>query len=56
MMNNVQEVYRGKSAKLAKYKRVEADQLYAKGNFERALMLYTQSVIRAPVAGMYLQL
>ncbi|XP_065226912.1 SET and MYND domain-containing protein 4-like [Planococcus citri] len=49
-LENIQEVYRGKSARLAMQRRQEAEHFFKRGNLEKALLLYTQSVIRAPAA------
>lgn len=51
MMGNVQEVYRGKSAKMSQQRRLEADRLYQDGKTDKALLMYTQSVVKAPTAG-----
>lgn len=51
-LENVQEIYRGKSARLSQQRRQEAEQLYkTKKSLDKSLLMYTQSVIRAPVAG-----
>lgn len=53
-LDNVQEVFRGKSTRLSQQRRQEAEHLYGNKKLEKSLLLYTQSVIRAPVAGKYI--
>ena len=51
MMENVQEIYRGKSGQISESRRLEADHLFATGKADKALLMYTHSIIRAPNAG-----
>lgn len=51
MMDNVCQVYRGKSATVSKQRRLEAEHLYSNGEPDRALLMFTQSVVKAPSAG-----
>ncbi|XP_050298897.1 SET and MYND domain-containing protein 4 [Anthonomus grandis grandis] len=47
-LSNVKEVYRPKDAEFSQKRRLEADELMAQNDFKHALMLYSQSVLRAP--------
>lgn len=51
MAENVREVYRGKSATVSKQRRLEAERLYEMGKTDKALLMFTQSVVKAPSAG-----
>lgn len=51
MSNNVQEIYRGKTAHMSKQQRDEAEHLRKKEKLDKALLLYTQSIIKAPTTG-----
>lgn len=48
VLANVQEIYRRKDVDLALERRVAAEKECARGNHMKALMLYGQSVLRAP--------
>lgn len=50
MMDNVQEIFRTKSAAMSRLRREEAEHLHEAGKLDKALLFFTQSVIRAPVA------
>ena len=51
MMDNVQEIFRAKSARMSNSRRLEAEHLHKIGKIDKALTMYTQSIIRAPAAG-----
>lgn len=48
VLANVQEIYRKKDVDLALEKRVAAEKEHSQGNHMKALMLYGQSILRAP--------
>lgn len=48
VLSNVQEMYRNKSERMSATKKAEADEWLKKGKFDRSLLLYNQSVVRAP--------
>lgn len=50
MMDNVQEIFRTKSAAMSRLRRQEAEHLHKAGKIDKALLLFTQSVVRAPIA------
>lgn len=49
---NVQELYRKKSGKAAMEARLEGDKALKTGDFKKAVMLYSQSIIKAPQKSM----
>ncbi|XP_046669354.1 SET and MYND domain-containing protein 4-like [Homalodisca vitripennis] len=51
VLHNVQEMFRGKAAQLSQLRRVDGDKAARGGKYERALLLFTQSIIRAPGPG-----
>nr|CAD7393228.1 unnamed protein product [Timema cristinae] len=54
-LKHTQEMYRRKSAPVAFQKRMEADRALSSNNPQKALMLYSQSCMRAPGTGEYWQ-
>ncbi|XP_050511368.1 SET and MYND domain-containing protein DDB_G0273589-like isoform X2 [Diabrotica virgifera virgifera] len=48
ILSNVQEIYRKKDATVSQLKRLEAENVLEKGEMSKSLMLYSQSVLRAP--------
>ncbi|XP_030751976.1 SET and MYND domain-containing protein 4-like [Sitophilus oryzae] len=55
-LSNVKEVYREKNASFSQKKRLEADHLLKQKDPRKALMLYCQSVLRAPRTGADVQI
>ncbi|XP_018566121.1 SET and MYND domain-containing protein 4-like isoform X2 [Anoplophora glabripennis] len=53
VLSNVQEIYRRKSAEVSEAKRLEAEKATKEGDLQKALLLYSQSVLRAPKTGLY---
>uniref|UniRef100_A0A6P7EYN5 SET and MYND domain-containing protein 4-like n=1 Tax=Diabrotica virgifera virgifera TaxID=50390 RepID=A0A6P7EYN5_DIAVI len=51
ILSNVQEIYRKKDATVSQLKRLEAENVLEKGEISKSLMLYSQSVLRAPRTG-----
>lgn len=51
LLRNIQKIYREKSAKVARTSRLEGDEALKLGDGKKAVMLYSQSVIRAPSQG-----
>lgn len=51
VLGNVQEIYRRKSAEVSEVKRLEAEKAFKEGDLQRALLLFSQSVLRAPRVG-----
>ncbi|XP_050511359.1 SET and MYND domain-containing protein DDB_G0284059-like isoform X1 [Diabrotica virgifera virgifera] len=51
ILSNVQEIYRKKDATVSQLKRLEAENVLEKGEMSKSLMLYSQSVLRAPRTG-----
>ncbi|KAJ8922977.1 hypothetical protein NQ315_001525 [Exocentrus adspersus] len=54
VLGNVQEIYRRKSAEVSEAKRKEAETAFKNGDTQNALLLYSQSVLRAPKTGVLL--
>lgn len=48
VLANVQEIYRQKNVDLALEKRVVAEKEHSRRNYTKSLMLYGQSILRAP--------
>ncbi|GLV38670.1 SET and MYND domain containing class 4 member 2 [Carabus blaptoides fortunei] len=53
-LSNVQCIYRKKDAKVSRDKRQDAELFMKKGNATKALVLYCQSILRAPAKGVEL--
>lgn len=51
VLKNIKKIYREKSAKAARQSRLEGDEALKLGDVKKAVMLYSQSVIRAPSQG-----
>ncbi|KAL1494325.1 hypothetical protein ABEB36_009940 [Hypothenemus hampei] len=50
-LNNIQEVFRSKNAEVSQKRRLEGETLIKQNDYNRALILFSQSVIRAPKTG-----
>lgn len=50
-LQHVQEIYRKKSADVALARRRDAEKLFRNGEIQKSLILYSQSVLRAPKTG-----
>ncbi|VEN35061.1 unnamed protein product, partial [Callosobruchus maculatus] len=48
VLSNVQEVYRKKDGEIAKCKKLEGDISFIDKDFQKALLCYSQSILRAP--------
>lgn len=48
VLANVQELYREKDLKVSRARYVEAEREYNKGDYKKALMFYSQSILRSP--------
>ncbi|CAH1168510.1 unnamed protein product [Phyllotreta striolata] len=51
LLSNVQQVYRKKDGTISILKRLEAEAAFDDGDFNKSLLLYSQSVLRAPKTG-----
>ncbi|KAJ8956664.1 hypothetical protein NQ318_014018 [Aromia moschata] len=56
VLSNVQEIYRRKNLDVSESKRLEAENLFKAGDAKKALLYYSQSVLRAPKTGPSLSL
>ncbi|KAJ8968518.1 hypothetical protein NQ317_004394 [Molorchus minor] len=48
VLSNVQEIYRRKNAEMSQKARFDAERILKEGKMQKALLLYSQSVLRAP--------